>query len=176
MALVSGERSTLNPNAPAFIPATFYQVEDFSSEWWELVKTSTWFRDFWLSQHQDDDFEGNIEVDTADAEDNDDGRIDYIFNHSIDEAHLTELSQLEEIYLSHKDIGNTGLFPPAPKNENTPLNDFEEDAKAFLKKLSVSKSPKERGPKSPAGPAKYQQKPVRYVSPKCTPRLIHQPR
>ncbi|KAK4592103.1 hypothetical protein RGQ29_016554 [Quercus rubra] len=168
MALVSGERSTLNPNAPPFIPATFYQVEDFSSEWWELVKTSTWFRDFWLSQHQDDDFEGNIEVDTADAEDNDDA--------SIDEAQLTELSQLEEIYLSYKDIENTGLFPTAPKNESTPLNGFEEDTKAFLKKLSVSKSPKERGPKSPAGPAKYQQKPVRYVSPKCTPRLIHQPR
>lgn len=168
MALVSGARSTLNPNAPPFIPATFYQVEDFSSEWWELVKTSTWFRDFWLSEHQDDDFEGNIEVDTADAEDNDDV--------SIDEAHLTKLSQLEEVYLSYKDIGNTGLFPTAPKNESTPLNGFEEDTKAFLKKLSVSKSPKERGPKSPAGPAKYQQKPVRYVSPKCTPRLIHQPR
>ena len=113
MALVSGERSTLNPNAPPFIPATFYQVEDFSSEWWELVKTSTWFCDFWLSQHQDDDFEGNIEVDTADAEDNDDA--------SIDEAQLTELSQLEEIYLSYKDIENTGLFPTAPKNESTSL-------------------------------------------------------
>lgn len=114
MALVSGQRSTLNPNAPPFIPATFYQVEDFSSEWWELVKTSTWFRDFWLSQHQDDDFEGNIEVDTADAEDNDDI--------SIDEAQLTELSQLEEIYPSYKDIGSTGLFPTAPKNESTPLS------------------------------------------------------
>ncbi|KAF3948741.1 hypothetical protein CMV_025293, partial [Castanea mollissima] len=138
-------------------------------KWWELVKTSIWFRDYWLSQHQDDDFEGNIDVDAADAEDNDDVSIDY-------EAHQTVLSQLEEIYLSYKDIGNTELPPTAPKNESAPLNGVEEDAKAFLKKLSVSKSPKERGPKSPVGPAKYQQKAVRYVSPKCTPRLIHQPR
>ena len=52
MALVTGRRSTLNPNAPLFIPAAFRQVEDFSPEWWQLITTSTWFRDYWLSQHQ----------------------------------------------------------------------------------------------------------------------------
>ncbi|KAK9289954.1 hypothetical protein L1049_008116 [Liquidambar formosana] len=64
MALVSGGRSTLNPNAPLFIPAAFRQVEDFSPEWWNLVTTSTWFHDYWLSQHQDEDnFDGNTQYD-----------------------------------------------------------------------------------------------------------------
>lgn len=51
MALVS-QRSTLNPDAPLFIPASVRQVEDFSPEWWQLVKTSTWFHDYWMSQQQ----------------------------------------------------------------------------------------------------------------------------
>ncbi|KAD3068364.1 hypothetical protein R6Q59_017755 [Mikania micrantha] len=52
MSLVS-QRSTLNPNAPLYIPAVVRQVEDFSPEWWQLVKTSTWFHDYWLSQRED---------------------------------------------------------------------------------------------------------------------------
>ncbi|XP_057438017.1 protein EARLY RESPONSIVE TO DEHYDRATION 15 [Lotus japonicus] len=60
MALVSGARSTLNPNAPLYIPAAFRQVEDFSPEWWQLVTTLTWYHDFWLSQQHDDGaFYGN---------------------------------------------------------------------------------------------------------------------
>lgn len=55
MALVSGGRSKLNPDAPLFIPAAFRQVEDFSPEWWNLVTTSTWFHGYWLSQHQEED-------------------------------------------------------------------------------------------------------------------------
>ncbi|KAK1404512.1 hypothetical protein POM88_004117 [Heracleum sosnowskyi] len=41
MALVSGGRSSLNPNAQLFVPAAVRQVEDFSPEWWQLVTTST---------------------------------------------------------------------------------------------------------------------------------------
>ncbi|CAI0439756.1 unnamed protein product [Linum tenue] len=52
-AVVSGGRSTLNPDAPLFIPASYRQVEDFSPEWWQLVTTTTWFKDYWLSQHQE---------------------------------------------------------------------------------------------------------------------------
>lgn len=64
MSLVS-ERSTLNPNAPLFIPAAFRQVEDFSPEWYQLVKTSTWFHDYWLSQQQqrENEFVGNASND-----------------------------------------------------------------------------------------------------------------
>lgn len=70
MALVTGGRSTLNPNAPLFIPAAFRQVEDFSPEWWQLITTSTWFRDYWLSQHQEGDiFNCNNADDEFDAND-----------------------------------------------------------------------------------------------------------
>ncbi|KAJ9184933.1 hypothetical protein P3X46_004618 [Hevea brasiliensis] len=70
MALVSGGRSTLNPDAPLFIPAAYRQVEDFSPEWWQLVTTSTWYRDYWLSQHQDEEsFYNNAEDDGFDGND-----------------------------------------------------------------------------------------------------------
>lgn len=66
MALVSGGRSTLNPDAPLFVPAAYRQVEDFSPEWWQLVTTSTWYRDYWLSQHQDEEgFYDNAEDDAG---------------------------------------------------------------------------------------------------------------
>jgi hypothetical protein len=66
--LISG-RTTLNPNAPLFIPNVYLQVEDFSPEWWELVKTSTWFRDFWLSQHPEESFDGSAGADDDDLTD-----------------------------------------------------------------------------------------------------------
>ncbi|KAK3125930.1 hypothetical protein QOZ80_7BG0611560 [Eleusine coracana subsp. coracana] len=50
MAMASS--SSLNPNAPLFIPAAYRQVEDYSPEWWELVQTTAWFRDHWVRQHQ----------------------------------------------------------------------------------------------------------------------------
>ncbi|KAI9120329.1 hypothetical protein K1719_007362 [Acacia pycnantha] len=46
--------SALNPNAPLYIPAAFRQVEDFSTEWWQLVTTFPWYHDYWLS-HQDEE-------------------------------------------------------------------------------------------------------------------------
>ncbi|KAJ4825594.1 hypothetical protein Tsubulata_015249 [Turnera subulata] len=60
MAMVSaGHRSTLNPNAPLFIPFAYQKVEDFSPEWWELVKDSNLFPDFWLSEHPEGSFDGS---------------------------------------------------------------------------------------------------------------------
>ncbi|KAJ8751112.1 hypothetical protein K2173_016293 [Erythroxylum novogranatense] len=69
MALVSRSRSTLNPDAPLFIPAAYRQVEDFSPEWWQLVTTSTGYRNYWLSQHQDVDgfYDDNAVDDGFDA-------------------------------------------------------------------------------------------------------------
>ncbi|KAJ4906654.1 Protein EARLY RESPONSIVE TO DEHYDRATION 15 [Raphanus sativus] len=66
MAMVSGRRSTLNPDAPLFVPAAVRQVEDFSPEWWQLVTTSTWYHDYWISQHQGADGFYDGEVDVAD--------------------------------------------------------------------------------------------------------------
>ena len=54
MALVSGGRSGLNPNAPLFVPASVRALEDFSPEWWNLMNSATWFHDYWLSQQQED--------------------------------------------------------------------------------------------------------------------------
>ncbi|GAV62452.1 hypothetical protein CFOL_v3_05975 [Cephalotus follicularis] len=42
--------STLNPDAPMFVPMAYRTVEDFSDEWWALVKSSPWFRDYWLQE------------------------------------------------------------------------------------------------------------------------------
>lgn len=42
--------STLNPNAPMFVPSAYRVVEDFSDQWWSLVESSPWFRDYWLAE------------------------------------------------------------------------------------------------------------------------------
>lgn len=42
--------STLNPNAPMFVPSAYRAVEDFSDQWWGLVESSPWFRDYWLQE------------------------------------------------------------------------------------------------------------------------------
>ncbi|PSR93237.1 Polyadenylate-binding protein-interacting protein [Actinidia chinensis var. chinensis] len=42
--------STLNPNAPVFVPLAYRAVEDFSDQWWALVRSSPWFRDYWLQE------------------------------------------------------------------------------------------------------------------------------
>ncbi|KAK8672356.1 hypothetical protein V6N13_110728 [Hibiscus sabdariffa] len=42
--------STLNPNAPMFVPLVYRTVEDFSDQWWALVQSSPCFRDYWLQE------------------------------------------------------------------------------------------------------------------------------
>ncbi|KAI3838033.1 hypothetical protein MKW98_008984 [Papaver atlanticum] len=54
-AVVAEQKSSLNPDAPLFIPEAFRHVEDFSPEWWDLVKTSTWFRDYWLNSQEEEE-------------------------------------------------------------------------------------------------------------------------
>ncbi|CAA6654682.1 unnamed protein product [Spirodela intermedia] len=34
--------SALNPDAPLFVPMAYRAVEDFSDEWWDLVKSTAW--------------------------------------------------------------------------------------------------------------------------------------
>lgn len=46
--------SNLNPNAPLFVPMAYRAVEDFSDEWWALVQSSPWFRDYWLQERYHD--------------------------------------------------------------------------------------------------------------------------
>ncbi|KAL6580192.1 Protein EARLY RESPONSIVE TO DEHYDRATION 15 [Orobanche minor] len=42
--------SALNPNAPMFVMLAYRAVEDFSDQWWNLVQSSPWFRDYWLHE------------------------------------------------------------------------------------------------------------------------------
>jgi len=41
--------STLNPNAPLFVPAAYLATEDYSPEWWSLIQTPA-FKEFWLKE------------------------------------------------------------------------------------------------------------------------------
>ncbi|KAL5568864.1 hypothetical protein UlMin_025439 [Ulmus minor] len=53
MDVISGRTtssSSLNPNAPMFVPLAYRTVEDFSDQWWALVQSSPWFRDYWLQE------------------------------------------------------------------------------------------------------------------------------
>ncbi|PIA48269.1 hypothetical protein AQUCO_01400689v1 [Aquilegia coerulea] len=159
MALVSGGRSTLNPDAPLFIPAVYRQVEDFSPEWWDLVKTSTWFHTYWLSEHQEEDiFDGNDEDDIA--------------NYLPDSIDLDEDFQNSEVQYSDAEDANEVAYL-AYQKEMTQKG-VDTDMEALLK--NQLKSPKERGSKSPMLSPKFLEKPAKCVSPKCSPRRIHQPR
>ncbi|KAC9819666.1 hypothetical protein R6Q59_026561 [Mikania micrantha] len=154
MTVVSAERSTLNPNAPLFIPASVRQVEDFSPEWWDLVTTSTWFHDYWLSQQQGEDgFFGNTQDDF-------DFLPDSIY---ADEDTLTMESEYEQfLLLSELERKNT-FAPSSFKQIHT--NGLELDLK-----------PRERGIKSHVEMARYWEKPAKPVSPKVRMQRIQQPR
>ncbi|XP_077218129.1 protein EARLY RESPONSIVE TO DEHYDRATION 15-like isoform X2 [Tasmannia lanceolata] len=158
MAVVSGRRSTLNPDAPLFIPQAFRQVEDFSPEWWELVKTSTWFRDYWVHENQEqENFEGN-----EDVEDDIANLLPESFDLGIDEEFQNQFEFTTE---------------PAKNEESKekPRSGLEIEAETLIKNLSL-KSPK-GGVKSPVEGAKYREKAVQCVSPKFSPRrIIQQPR
>ncbi|KAJ4971553.1 hypothetical protein NE237_004652 [Protea cynaroides] len=166
MAVVSGRTSTLNPDAPLFIPAVFRQVEDFSPEWWELVKTSTWFRDFWLSQHQEED---SFISNSIDGDDEDDiaNLLPDSFDLGVDEEEPSLEFQMQEFVGFMEDINES--------TKQSPKKGFA-TSEVLRNNLDLMKSPKEKGPKYVLEPAKYKEKPPQCVSPKCSPRRIQQPR
>ncbi|MED6156067.1 Protein EARLY RESPONSIVE TO DEHYDRATION 15 [Stylosanthes scabra] len=67
MSATRSSSSTLNPNAPMFVPLAYRTVEDFSDQWWDLVHSSPWFRDYWLRERfqdpQNDDFDFDFDED-----------------------------------------------------------------------------------------------------------------
>ena len=168
MALVSGGRSSLNPNAPLFVPAAAVrQVEDFSPEWWQLVTTSTWFHDYWVSQQQgDDDFYGNNEDDLADIVD--------LLPDSIDLGADEELMSMEaqyEQFIQSAEAGNkTSLYA------QNGMPAIGTDHAGLMRSMSLVNSYQERSPKSPVESARYWEKPAKLVSPKNSGRRIQQPR
>lgn len=159
MALVSGGRSTLNPNAPLFVPSFVRQVEDFSPEWWNLVTTSTWFHDYWMSQNQVEEYgSGNDVVDLLPE------NIDL----DVDEDILNMEAQFEEF------LQSSGNMQQETKPSLYGVNGMPQygvPSDALRRTLS---SP--RSPRSPIGPPKYFEKPSKIVSPKNNFRNIQQPR
>ncbi|XP_074559936.1 protein EARLY RESPONSIVE TO DEHYDRATION 15-like [Curcuma longa] len=156
MELPSGAvpKSTLNPDAPLFIPMAFQQVQDFSPEWWELVKTTTWFREHWFHIHQDQE--------TFDADEDED--VANLLPDSIDlDIGIEQVSlqqSLQEVAMNN-DMINLGF-----------LNDAEIAANRF-----GSRAPKNDGMRALSEPAKYHEKPVQRMIPKFASRhLIQQPR
>ncbi|XP_008800237.1 protein EARLY RESPONSIVE TO DEHYDRATION 15-like [Phoenix dactylifera] len=170
MAMPSGAaaKSTLNPNAPLFIPAAFQQVEDFSPKWWELVKTTTWFRDHWFHQHQ--------EQETFDGDDDED--VTNLLPESFDLGIADELSILEaefEAAAYHQALGAEELVSGMQKKEN-PKPGFENDAEAVIRSLNL-KSPKNGWVRPAVEPARIRAKPSQCMSLKRSPhRIIQQPR
>ncbi|XP_061351693.1 protein EARLY RESPONSIVE TO DEHYDRATION 15-like [Gastrolobium bilobum] len=72
MEVIYGARSfsssTLNPNAPMFVPRAYRTVEDFSDEWWALIHSSPWFRDYWLRERFQDPEDQNDDASFSDLE------------------------------------------------------------------------------------------------------------
>lgn len=161
--MVSGRRSTLNPDAPLFIPAAVRQVEDFSPEWWQLVTTSTWYPDYWISQQQQgaDGFYDNGE------NENGGGHIDVadLLPESFD---FDDMEDFFDTDAAEFDQGFDGrMYYQAPSEFGFGKNGE-----------MVKKSSGNRSPRSIVEPAKYAEKPAKWGNQRvaAAPRNIHQPR
>ncbi|OAY69499.1 Protein EARLY RESPONSIVE TO DEHYDRATION 15 [Ananas comosus] len=168
VAISSGaaRRSTLNPNAPLFIPAAFQQVEDFSPEWWELVKNTTWFRDHWFRQHQgEENFDGG---------DHDDEGDDYDVTNLLPESFDLELSALESEFDAFE--AEQEAFDAAFSEEKLKAG-HGGDANNVMRTLNLMSPKNGGGVRALHDSAKHRDKPSQYVSPKNSPRrIIQQPR
>ncbi|KAF2289324.1 hypothetical protein P3X46_009215 [Hevea brasiliensis] len=142
MALVSGGRSTLNPDAPLFIPAAYRRVEDFSPEWWQLVTTSTWYRDYWLSQHQDEEgFYDNTEDDGFDGND-----VADLLPDTFDFDAGEDFSSLEVQFQEFVESYDAELENRSSPSNGMKRNGFEMETEAPKKDLSLLKTVEETVP------------------------------
>ena len=91
-------------------------MEDFSPEWWQLVTTSTWYRDYWTNQHQDEDgFYDNAEDHGFDSNDIADLLPD-TFDLGADE-YLSGMDLQFEEFIQPYEMESTP--PPLPSNSGT---------------------------------------------------------
>ncbi|MCL7024945.1 hypothetical protein MKW94_029342 [Papaver nudicaule] len=174
-AAVAEQKSSLNPDAPLFIPEAFRHVEDFSPEWWDLVKTSTWFRDFWLNSQEEEEgyfFDENDKSEIADL-------LPESFDLGIEEEEEEdEFPNLEAELDDMVRSSEAGDYKNqlAVENSKHLKNELEiDEAPALMKNLGLQQSSPRACSKSPV----YREKPTQYGSPKCSsssPRFIHQPR
>ncbi|XP_072996418.1 protein EARLY RESPONSIVE TO DEHYDRATION 15-like [Typha latifolia] len=172
MAVPSGAagRSTLNPNAPLFIPAALQQVEDFSPQWWKLVETTAWFRDHWFHQHQ--------EQETFDGNHNDEDLVDLLPD-SFDLGITDELSIMEAEFDAAEYSYGIDTRQEATDDAFTKENlrpGLGSNAEAVIRSLNL-KSPKNGVTRAPVESPVYREKPMQYPSPKgSVRRIIQQPR
>eukprot|EP01018_Ginkgo_biloba_P000644 Gb_13275 [translate_table: standard] len=160
MAVASRGTSTLNPNAPLFIPLAYQQIEDFSPEWWKLVQSSPWFRDYWLRERYES-FE--------DAE-----CLEDLFPETLEDPEdpdeFTELEmQLEEALLQ------AGMESQVELHSGFNLTQHATDAIEKETELVLLKSLNER-PCKTKFEGKCIEKPPQIVNVKTSPRRIQQPR
>ncbi|KAI5433996.1 hypothetical protein KIW84_021014, partial [Lathyrus oleraceus] len=95
MEVLSSTRTTsssLNPNAPMFVPLAYRTVEDFSDDWWTLVHSSPWFRDYWLRERFQDPQNQN----------------DAFSDFDMDEDDLFHVHQIEHQHEDGKDLVSLG--------------------------------------------------------------------
>ncbi|XP_047066302.1 protein EARLY RESPONSIVE TO DEHYDRATION 15-like [Lolium rigidum] len=154
--------SALNPDAPMFIPAAFRRVEDYSPEWYELVKTTAWFRDHWYRQQQLYDGEDDQDVDDVAA---------LLPDDSVD------LLDAQDLFYS----------PPSPQQAQHDFHSYNKpagfggDMDAVLRTLSLN-SPRGGVPNAaaPAWSPRQAEKPVQHFGARAggggARRAIHQPR
>ncbi|CAM0873208.1 unnamed protein product [Alopecurus aequalis] len=143
--------SSLNPDAPLFVPAAFQQVEDFSPQWWDLVKSTAWFRDHWYHEHQQLD-------DMADSL--------LAFEAEDDLAGLLPDAIDEDLFYDHTSSTVQASHPPVTLKTD-----------AVLKALVSPKGGD--APKGFPEKPRYAEKATKYASsPRSggAPRFIHQPR
>jgi hypothetical protein len=110
--------STLNPNAPLFVPAAYLAAEDFSPEWWRLIQTSSDFEEYWMKEHlatyDEDDFMAE-ELDGLAGLEDDDEFLDF-------EEHVLELEIApESLYPDHENGRSQSTFR-SPYNHVSPLS------------------------------------------------------
>lgn len=154
MAIASRENgsSRLNPNAPLFIPLAYQQVEDFSPEWWKLVQSSPWFRDYWLRER----YEMFEEMEC--------------FSDLFPENLEDEFSELEEELLLCSGVDD-GEFFDGLGFEGTHHDSDSNDKEALaLKTMGNGKPSKSKYE------VKLPEKAPQIVNVKCSPRRIQQPR
>ncbi|XP_062188332.1 protein EARLY RESPONSIVE TO DEHYDRATION 15-like [Phragmites australis] len=162
MSTMAMASSSLNPNAPLFIPAAYRQVEDFSPEWWELVKTTAWFRDHWFRQHQLHEEEYAAALALPDD-------VDVAALLPDDSFDLLDMVDTDDLF-----------YAPDHHHHQKPASVFGGDADAVLRTLSLD-SPRAVGAGTPRALREqqrmYADKPLQYVGANGGAlRVIHQPR
>ncbi|CAD6211201.1 unnamed protein product [Miscanthus lutarioriparius] len=140
--------SSLNPDAPLFIPAALLQVEDFSPQWWDLITTTAWFRDHWSREH---------------------AHLDEMAE-QLDAASL--LPDDEDLFYDEQPEQAPAVVDPAPAAAAVLKTD------EVLKALNLTSAKGVDAPRGFREKPRHSEKPTKYAgSPKSSaPRVIHQPR